>query len=341
MLGTVDTDYAYRIVEALQTGDGAALLAECDAMTERSVAFAPALDELASLLHRIAVAQVVPAAATAFEDAARVTDLAARMAADEVQLAYQIVVQGRADLALAPDEAMGFSMTLLRLLAFRPDAGDESVPPREPTAAPKRPPRATAPAGTRGGSGPRRGGERRSAPDAGSGCTGGAAAGAPARGAGRGAATRVATLAAGKCRLAGLRRRPQAHRHRRAARRADRVQESRGQRADAGAAADAQTSRRPRLRRQAEAGTRGNDRAQALLAFEVGTAAEASLAARERREREEERPATRRRSAPSRSSATCSSASTPPFAPIRSNRFLTRGPRPRARPAATSGSPFR
>ncbi|MBK8689501.1 MAG: DNA polymerase III subunit gamma/tau [Betaproteobacteria bacterium] len=154
MLGTVDTDYAYRIVEALQTGDGAALLAECDAMTERSVAFAPALDELASLLHRIAVAQVVPAAATAFDDAARVTDLAGQMAADEVQLAYQIVVQGRADLALAPDEAMGFSMTLLRLLAFRPDAGDESVPPREPTAAPKRPPRATAPAGTRAAAAP-------------------------------------------------------------------------------------------------------------------------------------------------------------------------------------------
>ena len=73
MLGTVDTDYAYRIVEALLAGDGAALLAECDAMTARSLAFAPALEELAALLHRIAIAQVVPAAAEAFDDAERVT----------------------------------------------------------------------------------------------------------------------------------------------------------------------------------------------------------------------------------------------------------------------------
>ena len=120
MLGTVDTDYAYRIVEALLAGDGAALLAECDAMTERSVAFAPALDELA-----VAAApdRRRPGRAGGGRGLRRRRagdGFAARMPAEEVQLGYQIVVQGRADLALAPDEAMGFSMTLLRLLAFRP-----------------------------------------------------------------------------------------------------------------------------------------------------------------------------------------------------------------------------
>src|SRR6266508_3396373 len=120
MLGAVDTQYVYRIAEALLAGDGAALLAESDAMAERSVSFASALEELASLYHRIAVAQTVPSAAESFDDAQRVGAFALRMGAEHVQLAYQICVQGRADLALAPDEATGFSMTLLRLLAFEP-----------------------------------------------------------------------------------------------------------------------------------------------------------------------------------------------------------------------------
>ena len=77
MLGTVDPDYVYRIAAALQAGDGAALIAEADAMVARGVAFAPALDELASLFHRIAVVRSVPEAATAMDDGNRVSELAA------------------------------------------------------------------------------------------------------------------------------------------------------------------------------------------------------------------------------------------------------------------------
>ena len=129
MLGAVDPDYVYRIVDALVASDGPALLAEVDAMAARSISFASALDELASLFHRIAVAQAVPAATTAMDDGDRVSALAASMPAESVQLAYQICVQGRADLPLAPDEATGFSMTLLRLLAFEP-AGARRTPVR-------------------------------------------------------------------------------------------------------------------------------------------------------------------------------------------------------------------
>ncbi len=119
MLGAVDKEYVYRIVEALNAGNGPALLAEADAMSARSIGFAAALDELASLFHRIAVIQTVPGSG-ADVDAERVAAFAAQMTPEAVQLAYQICVQGRADLALAPDEATGFSMTLLRLLAFEP-----------------------------------------------------------------------------------------------------------------------------------------------------------------------------------------------------------------------------
>jgi len=120
MLGAVDRGHVYRIVDALGAGDGAALLAEADGFAALGLSAAAALDELASLFHRIAVAQVVPAAAANFDDGERVAGYAARMSPEAVQLAYQIVAQGRADLAIAPDESIGLSMTLLRLLAFEP-----------------------------------------------------------------------------------------------------------------------------------------------------------------------------------------------------------------------------
>jgi DNA polymerase-3 subunit gamma/tau len=123
MLGVVDTEYVYRIVDALVANDGPALLMEVDAMAARSVSFASALEDLASLFHRLALAQTVPAALDSMEDALRLKPLLAKLGPEAVQLAYQICVQGRSDLPLAPDEATGFSMTLLRLLAFEPASG--------------------------------------------------------------------------------------------------------------------------------------------------------------------------------------------------------------------------
>ena len=124
MLGAVDADYVYRIADALLANDGPALLAEAKNLGEHGVSLPLALDELAGLFHRIAVAQAVPDATDALSDAARVAALARVFSPESVQLAYQICVQGRADLPLAPDESTGFAMTLLRLLAFEPaDAG--------------------------------------------------------------------------------------------------------------------------------------------------------------------------------------------------------------------------
>jgi DNA polymerase-3 subunit gamma/tau len=126
MLGIVDRGYLYRIVDALLAADGPALLAEADALAAAGQAFAAALDELATIFYRIAVVQAVPGA-PAGDDAERIADYAARFPAEAVQLAYQICAQGRADLALAPDEATGFAMTLLRLLAFEPGGAPETA----------------------------------------------------------------------------------------------------------------------------------------------------------------------------------------------------------------------
>ncbi|HEX4523698.1 MAG TPA: DNA polymerase III subunit gamma/tau [Casimicrobiaceae bacterium] len=139
MLGAVDAEYAYRIVDALLAGDGKALLAEAAALSERSLSLPTALDELASVFHRIAVAQTVAGVGDALPDAARIAGYATAFTPDAVQLAYQICVQGRADMALAPDEATGFAMTLLRLLAFEPgDAPSAGPKPTVRDAAPAR-----------------------------------------------------------------------------------------------------------------------------------------------------------------------------------------------------------
>jgi DNA polymerase-3 subunit gamma/tau len=131
MLGAVDADYVYRIADALRANDGPALLAEAKNLSEHGVSLPMALDELAGLFHRIAIAQAVPDAADALPDATRVGALARAFPAETVQLAYQICVQGRADLPLAPDEPTGFAMTLLRLLAFEPtDTGGTQEPAR-------------------------------------------------------------------------------------------------------------------------------------------------------------------------------------------------------------------
>ena len=137
MLGAVETEHIYRIADALLAADGPALLAEAKALAERSLSLSSALDELASLFHRIAVAQTVPETAEALIDAENVVRYAAAFSPEAVQLAYQICVQGRADLALAPDESTGFVMTLLRLLAFEPatDASNRTTSnPRSPGA---------------------------------------------------------------------------------------------------------------------------------------------------------------------------------------------------------------
>jgi DNA polymerase-3 subunit gamma/tau len=121
MLGTVGDEHLYLVLDALIAGDGAALMALTEQMRARSVDFDQALRELAVLLHRVAVAQAVPAAISDEDEHARLAPYASAMDAESVQLAYQIVVQGCNDLAMAPDEVTGFSMTLLRLLAFRPE----------------------------------------------------------------------------------------------------------------------------------------------------------------------------------------------------------------------------
>jgi len=124
MLGAIDQSYLFDLLAALHGQDGAALLAIADNMAARSVAFDAALQELATLLHRIALAQTVPQAIPDDEpERARLLELAQAFTPEDTQLFYQIAIHGRDEIDLAPDEYAGFTMTLLRMLAFAPARG--------------------------------------------------------------------------------------------------------------------------------------------------------------------------------------------------------------------------
>ena len=146
MLGTLDDAYLIRILDCLIAKDGASLLAVANEMGERSMSFSFALQDLSSLLQKIAAAQVVPESVLDdWPEAGEIRRLATQLSKEEAQLFYQITITSRPDLSLAPDEQTGFAMTLLRMLAFRPGgAGGSASAPSAPPVASARP--ATSPA---------------------------------------------------------------------------------------------------------------------------------------------------------------------------------------------------
>jgi len=131
MLGSVELSFVYRLLDAVVSQDAAQTLAVVEAMSEHAPDFGGTLQELASLLHRVAVAQAVPEAVdNTWGDAEQVLAFAGRMTAEDTQLYYQLAVNGRRDIGLAPEMRSGFEMTLLRMIAFRPVAVlDESLEP--------------------------------------------------------------------------------------------------------------------------------------------------------------------------------------------------------------------
>ncbi len=131
MLGAVDAQHLHDILNALADRDGAALLRIVGDMQIRSLPFATALSDLASLSYRLSVASIVPSVIQEDAEAQALLALADRFTPDELQLVYQIATHAKSELYLAPDESTGFGMALLRMLAFAP-AGQQGgqVPPQ-------------------------------------------------------------------------------------------------------------------------------------------------------------------------------------------------------------------
>jgi DNA polymerase-3 subunit gamma/tau len=123
MLGTIDRGHVGRLIDALARQDGPGLLAEVRELDRDAPDYDRALVEVAAFLQRIAIAQIVPEAALQDEefDSDALIRLAKTLSPEDVQLYYQIALGGRRDLAMAPEPRLGFEMSLLRMLAFRPD----------------------------------------------------------------------------------------------------------------------------------------------------------------------------------------------------------------------------
>ncbi len=132
MLGVVDSEVLVRMTEAVLSGDAKKALTLADKMNEESFSFSQAIRDWASLLHRVALAQRIP---DAFPEEnpinVGILKLAKAMTPEEVQLDYQIALQARSDMGLAPDEYAGFTMAILRMLAFKPAGSKLSVPVKE------------------------------------------------------------------------------------------------------------------------------------------------------------------------------------------------------------------
>jgi len=121
MLGVLDHRHLLGLLKALVNHNPAELMAVVETLAEQAPDFAAVLQDLASLLHRLTLAQVIPDALPEDQlNREELIQLAAGLPAEEVQLYYQLAIEGRRDLPLAPDPRTGLEMTLLRMLAFRP-----------------------------------------------------------------------------------------------------------------------------------------------------------------------------------------------------------------------------
>jgi DNA polymerase-3 subunit gamma/tau len=121
MLGSIDRGHVTRLVELLAERDGATLLDEISSLDEMAPDYGAVLEELMTVLQRIAVAQLV-GGERLDDDDEQLRLLAGTMQPEDVQLYYQIAVNGRRDINVARDERVSFEMTMLRMLAFTLDA---------------------------------------------------------------------------------------------------------------------------------------------------------------------------------------------------------------------------
>ena len=146
MLGTIDRSHLIKLLQGLAASDGSALINEVAELDEQAPDYSSVLDGLMGALQRLAVIQLVDESPADHDDEA-LPALAEAISPEDVQLYYQIALQGRRDLATSADWRSAFEMTLLRMLAFRPagaerekhPAGAASEPRRSPTHARARP----------------------------------------------------------------------------------------------------------------------------------------------------------------------------------------------------------
>ncbi|ROP25209.1 DNA polymerase III subunit gamma/tau [Vibrio crassostreae] len=121
MLGTLDTDQAIHLLEAISSKQPQQAMACIQSLAENGVEWDGLLNQLAAQLHRLAMFQALPSTLDkAQPDAEKLELLSKALSPQDIQLYYQIVLKGREDLPLSPTARVGIEMVVLRMLAFRP-----------------------------------------------------------------------------------------------------------------------------------------------------------------------------------------------------------------------------
>ena len=128
MLGSVDRSVVFSLIGALAAGDGKAVVDLVEQLRAAGQSAATTLEDMASVLQRMAVQQAVPDMPVdeTDPDAQETARLATLLPADETQLLYSLCIHGRAELGLAPDDYTGLTMVLLRLLPFKTGAAPQA-----------------------------------------------------------------------------------------------------------------------------------------------------------------------------------------------------------------------
>ncbi|MGV6857499.1 MAG: DNA polymerase III subunit gamma/tau [bacterium] len=129
MLGSISHEFLHELVQALGEGDPRAAMDVVERMAEFSPDYDAVLAGLISTLHNLALAQQIPEVLESrLSDPQPTVELAKQVAAEDIQLWYEIALHARKDLQLAISPRQGFEMGLLRMLAFRPLADAEPQP---------------------------------------------------------------------------------------------------------------------------------------------------------------------------------------------------------------------
>ncbi|TMO05323.1 DNA polymerase III subunit gamma/tau [Pseudoalteromonas sp. S558] len=133
MLGLMDTHYSQSLLAALLAQDGTALMSEIAHVASRNPNYIALLDDLIALTHLTQLTQLVPHAAELDEtNADYITHVAQHTSPQQIQIYYQLLLNGKKDLQWAPEPRLGFEMLMLRLLAFEPVAANNQAPTADP-----------------------------------------------------------------------------------------------------------------------------------------------------------------------------------------------------------------
>ncbi|HID82519.1 MAG TPA: DNA polymerase III subunit gamma/tau [Chromatiales bacterium] len=127
MLGSISRTHLYQLLEALAANDAEVMMQAVDELAVMAPDYKSVLAEMSSLWHHLALQQQLPDATSIqnYGDTERIQALAEKFSPEDIQLYYEITVRAQRDLSIIADGRQGLEMALLRMLAFRPETGED------------------------------------------------------------------------------------------------------------------------------------------------------------------------------------------------------------------------